>query len=395
MTPADRISVVTAVDGRFRTTSVCLGVAYGARHDPADRGGLAHVLEHLLMSAPVSGVGPLAQHIERLGGSVNAETGPEQMLFSAQVDADDADEVVDLLLRAVLTPELDAATFDTERAAVLREIEAAAADPMDTVQDAFLSALFPDHPLGRPVGGTAAGVAAMDLEGVRRVHRDALLTSPMALAVVGPRMPAGLNATGHAPPAAGTPRPPVLPGPARPAGPAWPDAFAWVAVGGRSTALTDTGRHRYTVLANLLGGHASSVLYRELRVGAGLASSFQAWDRGYTEAGAWRVLIGVESGNGPEAVAVVTRELDALATAGPTDADLEAARRHARMRLLRDTETPLEHARLLASNALSQDGPWDLDGELGKIAAVTRDDVRAAASALRDGLVTVVRPEAA
>ncbi|MFD0385304.1 hypothetical protein ACFQ2B_32670 [Streptomyces stramineus] len=65
------------------------------------------------------------------------------------------------------------------------------------------------------------------------------------------------------------------------------------------------------------------------------------------------------------------------------------------MRLLRDTETPLEHARLLASNALSQDGPWDLDGELGKIAAVTRDDVRAAASALRDGLVTVVRPEAA
>ncbi|MFD0385303.1 hypothetical protein ACFQ2B_32660 [Streptomyces stramineus] len=66
---------------------------------------------------------------------------------------------------------------------------------------------------------------------MRRVHRDALLTSPMALAVVGPRMPAGLNATGHAPPAAGTPRPPVLPGPARPAGPAWPDAFAWVAVG--------------------------------------------------------------------------------------------------------------------------------------------------------------------
>ncbi|MFD0385302.1 M16 family metallopeptidase [Streptomyces stramineus] len=150
MTPADRISVVTAVDGRFRTTSVCLGVAYGARHDPADRGGLAHVLEHLLMSAPVSGVGPLAQHIERLGGSVNAETGPEQMLFSAQVDADDADEVVDLLLRAVLTPELDAATFDTERAAVLREIEAAAADPMDTVQDAFLSALFPDHPWAGP-----------------------------------------------------------------------------------------------------------------------------------------------------------------------------------------------------------------------------------------------------
>ncbi|MEU4212953.1 pitrilysin family protein [Streptomyces sp. NPDC026206] len=394
MTPADRISVVTAVDERLKTTSICLGVAYGARHDPPDRGGLAHVLEHLLMSAPVSGVGPLVQHIEGLGGSANAETGLEQMLFYAQVDAEDAEQVVDLLLRAVLAPELDAATLDTERAAVLQELAAAEADPMDTVQDAFLTAIFPGHPLGRPVGGTVPEIAAMDLEGVARGHRDALLSSPMALAIVGPRIPGGLQATGTASRSTGTARPAVPLGPAHPTAPAWPDEFAWVAVGGRSTGLTDENRHRYVVLANLLGGCASSVLYRELRVAAGLAYSFQAWDRGYTEAGAWRVLIGVESGNGPEAVAIVKRELDALATAGPTDTDLDAARRHARMSLLRDTETPLEHARLLASRALFHAGDWDLDSELREIATVTRDDVREAASSLRDGLVTVVRPEA-
>ncbi|WP_405977650.1 M16 family metallopeptidase [Streptomyces sp. NBC_00158] len=393
MTPADRISVITAVDDRLKTTSICLGVAYGARHDPPDRGGLAHVLEHVLMSAPLPGVGPLVQHIEGLGGSANAETGLEQMLFHLQVDADDADQAVELLLRAVLAPELDTATLDTERAAVLQELAAAEADPMDTVQDAFLSALFPGHPLGRPVGGTVAEIAAMDLEGVARGHRDSLLTSPMTLAVVGPRVPRGLRATATAPRATAASRTPVPLGPPHRAEPVWPDEFAWVAVGGRSAGLTEGKRHHYTVLANLLGGHASSVLYRQLRVAAGIAYSFQAWDRSYVEAGAWRVMIGVESGNGPEAVAIVIRELDALATTGPTEADLDSARRHARMDLLRDTETPLEHARLLASRALFHEA-WDVDGELREIAAVTRDDVRAAAASLRDDLVTVVRPEA-
>ncbi|MGW1075958.1 M16 family metallopeptidase [Streptomyces sp. NPDC002537] len=395
MTPADRIPVVTSIDDRLKTTSICLGVSYGARHDPPGRGGLAHVLEHVLMSAPLPGVGPLVQHVERLGGNANAETGVQQMLFHVQVDAQDADEVADLLLRAVLEPELDAATLETERAAVLQELAAAAADPMDTVQDAVLAALFPGHPLGRPVGGTAAEITAMDLGTVLDGHRTALLTSPMALAVVGPRVPRGLDRTvGAAMPAEVSSRPHFPLGPVAATEPGWPDEFAWVMVAGRSTGLADSNRHRYAVLANLMGAPASSILYRELRVAAGLAYSFQSWEGGYAEAGAWRVLIGVDSGNGPEAVRIVLRVLDTLATEGPDDTDLDAARRHTRMSVLRDTESPLEHARLLASRALFHRGGWDLDTELREIAAVTRDDIRQAASSLRADLVTVVRPEA-
>ncbi|MFE5867722.1 M16 family metallopeptidase [Streptomyces roseifaciens] len=395
MTPADRIPVVTSIDDRLKTTSICLGIGYGSRHDPPGRGGLAHVLEHVLMSAPLPGAGPLVQHVERLGGSANAETGLERMLFHVQVDAEDADEVAALLLRAVLEPGPDAATLETERAAVLQELAAAAADPMDTVQDAVLAALFPGHPLGRPVGGTVAEITAMDLEAVLDGHRTALLTSPMALAVVGPRVPRGLDRiAGAAMPAAVRDRPGFPLGPVAAGEPAWPDEFAWVMVGGRSTGLADGNRHRYAVLSNLMGASASSVLYRELRVAAGLAYSFQSWDGGYAEAGGWRVLVGVDSGNGPEAVRIVLRELDVLATEGPGDTDLDAARRHTRMSVLRDTESPLEHARLLATRALSHRNGWDLDTELREIAAVTRDDIRRAASSLRSGLVTVVRPEA-
>jgi predicted Zn-dependent peptidase len=393
VTSVGRIPVVAAVDHRLKTTSLCLGVGYGSRHDPPGRGGLAHMLEHLLMSAPVGVGGPLVQHIERLGGNANAETGLEQMLFYAQVAAEDAERTLDLLLRGVLTPEPDVATLDAERTAVLQELAAAEADPADVVQDAFLAALFPDHPLGRPVGGTVPEIRGLDVDTVLRRHRELFLASPMALAVVGPgipRMPADFSYDGRAAP---KPRPKIPLGPVRAVEPTWPDEFGWVAVGGRSPGLDDAGRQCYTVLAKLMGADACSLLYRELRVSAGLAYSFQAWDRGYAEAGAWRVLIGVESGNGAKAVDVVVRELDKLATDGPTGADLDTARRRARMSLVLDAETPLEHARLLAHRALGRPTAWDMERELSLIADVTRDGIREAAAHLRSCLVTVVRPE--
>jgi predicted Zn-dependent peptidase len=394
MTSADQIHLVHALDERLRTTSICLGVAYGSRHDPAGHGGLAHMLEHLLMSAPVGEAGPLVQYIERLGGSANAETGLERMLFYAQVAAEDADQVVELLLDGVLRPALDTVTLEAERSAVLQELAAAEADPADVVQDAFLNAIFDGHPLGRPVGGTVPEVTALDLDAVVRGHREQFLAAPMALAVVGPRLPRTLEGMATSRRHTVPPPVPVPLGPVRTGEPAWPGTFGWVAVGGRSRGLAEPDRHRYTVLANLMGGSAHSVLYQELRVAAGLAYSFQAWDRGYTESGAWRVLIGVESGNGPKAVEIVLRELSRLAEEGPTPGHLEAALRHTRMSVILDTETPLEHARLLASRALARPTPWDVEQELSEIAAVSPSDVRSAAAELLANPVTVVRPEA-
>ncbi|TVZ84919.1 pitrilysin family protein [Streptomyces sp. BK340] len=394
MTFADQIHLVHALDEQLRTTSICVAIAYGARHDPAGRGGLAHMLDHLLMAAPVGDTGPLVQHIESLGGSANAETGLEHMLFYAQVAAEDADEVADLLLRSLLSPVLDAATLEAERSAVLQELAAAEADPADVVQDAFLGAIFADHPLGRPVGGTVPEITSLDLDAVVRGHRERFLTAPMALAVVGPRLPRALAGLPTGRRAESAPPAPVPLGAVRASQPAWPNSSGWVAVGGRSHGLADANRHRYAVLANLLGGSAYSVLYQELRVAAGLAYSFQAWDRGYTEAGAWRVLIGVERGNGPKAVDIVTHELSRLAHQGPTDRHLQAALRHARTNLILDKETPLEHVRLLASRALHHPRRWDITRELADVAAVSATDVQRAAAEVLANFVTVVRPEA-
>src|SRR5215469_4243723 len=319
--------ISTVVDERLRTTSLCLSVDYGSRDDPPGQGGVAHLWEHMALSAPgLTGVS-FCECVERLGGQANAETGLEQMLIYAQVHADDADDVAAALLDAVEHPTITSALLETERAVVLQELAAAEADPADVVQDAFLGTLFARHPLGRPVAGTAGEIRSLSLDDVLAAYNTWFSCRPIALVVVGPRIPEPL-----AGPPAGTsastriePRAATLAGEPGASSVRWPAEFAWTCVGGRSPARGVAGREAYTVLADLLGGSPASLLYRRLRTELGLAYHFEAWDRGYAEAGAWRVMAGVDSGNGDQAVSVITGLLKDLARTGPNPGDLAAA----------------------------------------------------------------------
>lgn len=173
----------------------------------------------------------------------------------------------------------------------------------------------------------------------------------------------------------------------------WPDEFAWVCAGARSVGNHDPRRPHFNVLAQLLGSSPSSVLYRRLRGEAGLAYAFQSWNRGYGETGAWRVLAGVDAGNGDAALAVIRGALEEIATDGPKPDDLDSARRQAQMRIFTSVDAPLECARFLA---LRSGGPadWSPAAEVANIAAVSAADLREAAAQVLNGWRAVVRPEA-
>ncbi|MFF4974857.1 M16 family metallopeptidase [Streptomyces sp. NPDC001083] len=394
------LPVMAVIDERLSTTTVCLASKYGSRDDPREECGLAHVLEHVLMSAPVGSVPSFSEYVERLGGHANAETGLDRMLFYAQVHADDAEEITGLLQQAVLRPRWNEKTLPQEKQAVFQELAAAAADPSDVVQDAFLAHQFPGHALGRPVGGTRESVERFDVSAMAAGHGERLLTAPLSLIVVGPAVPASADPlVAGVPPEtlaylgtagrdlSGLPEP-EADGPVR-----WPEEFAWVCAGARSVGNHDPRRPHYNVLAQLLGSSPSSVLYRRLRGEAGLAYAFQSWNRGYGETGAWRVLAGVAPGNGDAALAVIHGALEEIATDGPKPDDLEAARRQAQMRILTSVDAPLECARFLA---LRSGGPadWSPATEVESIAAVSAADLRDAAAQLLGGWRAVVRPEA-
>jgi predicted Zn-dependent peptidase len=386
--PQALLPVVSVLAPHLRTTSLVLAVRYGARHDPAGAGGLAHLLEHLLMSSEPS----FCEAVERLGGYANAETGLEHMLYTAQVHADDTEAVLDLLCRAVLSPRVSAADLDRERAVVLQEIAAAKADPGDEAQEAFLAALLPGHPLGRPVAGTAEEIGALSLADIVSGHRDLFLPSNRALIVVGPRRPAGFVpgpparwAGGDAVPVAASKR-------ADEPTPGWADEFSWVCLGARAAPFGDPKAPAFVVLQHLFGGSPSSLTYRRIRGEHGLAYAFQAWYRGYTEVGSWRLLMGVEPENGDEAVKLARELLEDVAREGPSVADLSAAVKQAQMSILLTMENPFEFAAEIAYRTRAGTLTWDPGVDVAALGEVTAERVAEAAATIRDGLLVTVRP---
>ncbi|WP_416974732.1 M16 family metallopeptidase [Streptomyces sp. 4F14] len=400
-TTAERVrpQVVSLLDPNLETTSVCLSVGYGARLDPQGRCGVAHLLEHLLFSLPKAGRPSFAEWVERRGGTTNAETGLETMLFHAQVAAEDARETTAMMLDSVLDPVFDEQVFDLEREVVVKEMVTAAADPADLVQDVVFEKLFPGHPIGRPIGGRIDELRALTSADVEEEYRTRFLTGPMALVVVGPRPVDGIDDLLATFPDPGTASPfaPTLPLPApdlTPPGTPGPD-FAWTCFAGRSPALDGAGKEAYTVLSMLLGSSPSSLLYRKLRVEEALSYAFESWSRFYTEAGVWRLLVGVE----PEAVGRLVEIVDGLladlAEGRVPDEEFAVARRKAEMRLVTQGETPIERARLTALGIRGGTADWSLDQARAALRAVTPAQVARAAATLRGDLAVAVRPEAA
>ncbi|MEV6529909.1 pitrilysin family protein [Streptomyces sp. NPDC051639] len=392
------VPLLAVVDERLKTTSICFALAHGSRDDPEGRGGIAHLLEHLVMSCPLGGDGPavsFSEYVERRGGQANALTGLEVMLYYAQMHADDAEDVAAALLRAVFAPVLDSHMLDRERAVVLQELAAAAADPSDVVQDAVLAGLFPGHPLGRPVGGEPGQLAAVTAQELTAVHRDRFVRAPGALVVVGPRVPrvlaeAAVHEAGQ--PADPLPRvPPATKGAEDPLPDPGEANFTWLCFGARSPRADVAGRAAYGVLAHLLGSSPSSLLYRTLRSEHGLSYSFHAWDRGYRESGAWRLLIGTEASAAGRVRTLVDELLTGVAGQGPAPDDFDAALRQAEMSLVLESETPLEYAKLIAERTCSTGRVWSLEDEIAELRRVRVDDVRRAAAHVRRELLLTVR----
>ncbi|MFJ9378735.1 M16 family metallopeptidase [Streptomyces sp. NPDC101455] len=394
-----RPPVIGLFDPKLETTSICLSVGYGARLDPQGSCGTAHLLEHLLFSLPTVGRASFAESVERMGGSANAETGLEAMLFHSQVAAADASEAAVLMVRSVLEPAYDKRVFDTEREVVVKELATAAADPSDIVQDAAFEKLFPGHPIGRPIGGRTEELQTLNVAAVEEEHQSRFLRRPMALVVVGPRPVDGLDELldALAPAESDVVPAPFQPVPApdlTPPGQAGPD-FAWACLAGRSPSLDAGGQEAYAVLATLLGSSPSSLLYRKLRVEEALSYSFEAWNRSYTESGVWRLLAGVEPHAVGRLTGIVEDLLTELAEGRVPEEEFAMARRKSEMRLVTQAENPLERARLTALGTRSGTIDWSSERARAALREVTPEEIARAAGRLRGNLAVAVRPEAA
>src|SRR5580692_11654897 len=180
------LRVVTEHIPGVRSASVGVWVGVGSRDEGPSVAGAAHFLEHLLFKAtPTRTAVQIAQAVDAVGGELNAFTAKEQTCYYAHVLDTDLELAVDLVADVVLNGRCAAEDVELERDVVLEEIAMRDDDPEDALGDLFLSALFGDHPVGRPVIGSAESVSAMTRSQLHSFHVRRYTPERMVVAVAG------------------------------------------------------------------------------------------------------------------------------------------------------------------------------------------------------------------
>ncbi|MEV4234947.1 MULTISPECIES: pitrilysin family protein [unclassified Nocardia] len=388
------LRVVTEHVPGVRSASIGVWVGVGSRDEGPTVAGAAHFLEHLLFKAtPTRSALDIAQAMDAVGGELNAFTAKEQTCYYAHVLDEDLPLAVDMVSDVVLNGLCRAEDVDVERQVVLEEIAMRDDDPEDLVGDAFLSALFGDHPIGRPVIGSIETIEAMNAAQLRGFHLRRYRPDRMVVAVAGnvehehtvelvhrafaPRLDPIAE---PAPRREGRFRPHSVP------------ALHWshrdseqahLAFGVRAFGRHE-GERRWplSVLNTVVGGGLSSRLFQRIREERGLAYSVYSSVDTFADTGAFSVYIGCQPENLSKVATLARGVLEEIAANGITDAECARAKGSLRGGLVLGLEDSASRMNRIGRSELSYGNHRSVSETLARIDAVTTDEVSAIARTL-------------
>ncbi|MCV7226425.1 insulinase family protein [Mycolicibacterium komossense] len=387
------LRIVTEFVPSVRSASVGVWVGVGSRDEGPTVAGAAHFLEHLLFkSTPTRTAVDMARSMDAVGGELNAFTAKEHTCYYAYVLDTDLALAVDLVADVVLNGRCAAEDVEVERDVVLEEIAMRDDDPEDTLGDVFLSAMFGDHPVGRPVIGSVESIEGMTRTQLHSFHQRRYTPERMVVAVAGnidhdevvalvrehfaARLVRGLKPQK---PRKGTGRvggEPMLELVNRDA------EQTHMLLGVRAPGRHWQHRWALSVLNSALGGGLSSRLFQQIRETRGLAYSVYSTMDTFSDSGAFSVYAACLPERFSEVVSVTTEVLGTVARDGITEDECRIGKGSLRGGLVLGLEDSGSRMNRIGRSELNYGEHRTLERTLAQIDAVTVDEVNAVARKL-------------
>ena len=153
-----------------------IAVDAGTRDELPGEDGLAHFVEHLSFKGTLRrSARQIITRMESVGGDLNAFTDKEETVYYCTTLRQHLGRALELLLDITLCSTFPQQEVEREVEVVIDEIESYNDQPSELIYDEFESLLFPGHPLGRNILGSADRLrqfVSSDLQRfVRRLYR--------------------------------------------------------------------------------------------------------------------------------------------------------------------------------------------------------------------------------
>jgi predicted Zn-dependent peptidase len=370
--------VITEPLPTVRSVAIGFWIGAGSRDEDEAHAGVSHLLEHLLFkgSASYSAL-EIAEVFDAFGGELNAATARDYTVVYARVMDEHLETALDVMSDMVFAPSL--ADLDSEREVVLEEIAMVDDTPQELIFDLITKAVFGDHPLGRPVLGSAEVISSISRRSIAAYHRRRYAGGNVVVAAAGQvdherlvgLVERSAEKAGEAPARKAPARAPLVAPP--------PPSLVFqrkdteqyhVCLAAPGIARSDRRRFTASILDSVLGGSASSRLFQEIREKRGLAYSVYTFSSQYADTGQIGVYVGTREENLGECLAIVAEQIAAIVSDGPRKDELDRAKENLKGRIMLAMELTSNRMSRLGKSLITDSELLSLDRLLAEIEAV-------------------------
>jgi len=163
------IHVATAEMPHMESVSAGIYLPTGSRYESAELNGIAHFAEHMIFKGTQNRTAlDLAIQVEGAGGSINAFTTEDQTCVETCGPAELLPQFVEIMSDMVWGSSYEADEVEREREVIAEEIVMYQENPSDHIHDLLSEALWPGHPLGRPITGTEESIKKINAESLKQ-----------------------------------------------------------------------------------------------------------------------------------------------------------------------------------------------------------------------------------
>jgi predicted Zn-dependent peptidase len=373
-----------------RSVAVGYWIGAGSRDETHQQAGVTHFIEHLLFKGTERYTAlDIAEIFDGLGGELNAATSREHTLVYARVPDHHLETAVDVMSDMVFSPSLE--ELETEREVVLEEIAMYEDTPQELVHDLIADAVFGDHPLGRPVIGTAEVISSIPRDEIARYHGELYVPANIVVAAAGnidhdrvvELVVRGLERRGSVPKGRVNVRPPLVQAPPPRLRFQRKDTEQYhVCLGAPGISRSDRRRFAVSLLDAILGGSASSRLFQEIREKRGMAYAVYSFVSQYTDTGQIGVYLGTREDNLEPTLAITAEQIADIAAGNLSPRELQRAKENLKGRILLSMESTSTRMNRLGKTLISDSELLSLDRIVTEIDAVEAQSVCELAAAL-------------
>ena len=377
------LRVVTEKISESNSISVGVMIKNGSRNESLELNGISHFIEHMFFKGTKKRKSKdIVEDIENVGGQINAFTSKEATCYYVKNLYTHLELSLEILSDMILNSVFSVEEIEREKGVVIEEINMGEDSPEDVLDDLNSKACYGENPLSYPILGTIEKVKSIRREDILKFIKEKYTPQNTVISVCGKfddkelkelieKYFSNWNSDSN--------YIPTYENCEIQTGTYYKDKDIeqlHVILGLKGLPQGDEHGYALTLLSNVFGGGASSILFQEVREKLGLCYSIYCYPQPFQNAGSLSIYAGLGKNYGEKALEVILKEINKFAKEGITDDKLNINKEKLKASYILGLESTSSRMFANAKSVLFKNKITTQEDVIKRVDKISQEDIR-------------------